>query len=761
MADIEDSLTQAGETDSIASALKELSPSPKKDENKGREQKEDSIEPIPPRLRLARRLSSSSSPIYSPSFNQKDWPFFTCLALVTVLSFATRLYTLNEPQHVAWDETHFGKHASWYIQGKFFFDVHPPLGKLIIATAGVLSGYNGSFEFKEPGQKYEDTPYYGMRLGCVLFGIFLVPLAFLTVWELVHSLSASVIAATMILCETGTLTLSQYILLDPPLMFFVMASTYCAVKFQSYKEEPYTLEWWYFLVLTGIFLACTFSVKWVGLFVILLVGLMTIKDLWDILGDLRISMVDFMKQFMCRALCLILLPFLIYISIFELHFIALRYSGNGDGFFSSEFQATLVGNELYDQKVPEFLGYDAVITLKNHRGGGGLLHSHSHLYPEEMAEIRQQQVTAYSHKDDNNKWLVKRANDTNFNASDEYQLVKNGDWIVLEHVSTKRNLHSHNIDGPITKSHKQVSCYGQDGVGDANDFWEVDIVGAKQGDPVRTVASRLRFRHVAVGCYLHSHSKQLPKWGWEQLEVTCNPYKDDSNNLWNVEGNVNPKLPNISFEFYKPGFFSKLIESHQVMAESNNNMKPKEGEQTSQPWHWPLTWQGQLFSGGDYRVYLLGNPIIFWGCDVLLILFVLFVLMKLVADQRSVNYLSISVFVNRFVSSGCFLILGWALHYLPFYLMGRVLYFHHYFPALMFIVMLGAIVIDSFIKLITCLISSRVKSFFFFSAFTLVMSVLIGSFATFMPLSYGMSGSKSDNPESRMYGLKWLPHWDI
>ena len=35
--------------------------------------------------------------------------------------------------------------------------------------AGVLSGYNGSFEFKEPGQKYEDTPYVGMRLVGTMF----------------------------------------------------------------------------------------------------------------------------------------------------------------------------------------------------------------------------------------------------------------------------------------------------------------------------------------------------------------------------------------------------------------------------------------------------------------------------------------------------------------------------------------------------------------------------------------------------------------
>ncbi|CAI8034049.1 Protein O-mannosyl-transferase 2 [Geodia barretti] len=612
-----------------------------------------------------------------------------------------------------------------------------------------------------------------MRVVCALMGLLLVPLCYLTVWELVKSTTAAFITGMMLVCETGTLVLSQYILLDPPLLFFIMAATYCTARFINCRDEPFDLEWWYWLTLSGMFIGCSFSVKWVGLFIIALVGLTTVKDLWDLMGDLRLSVAQIQKHFLARAVCLIIWPILLYFSVFCFHFLVLSHSGNGDGFFSSEFQSTLVGNDLYDQKVPEYVAYGSVITLKNRRGGGGLLHSHTHLYPEDLGEYQQQQITAYTHKDDNNKWLVKKTNShaplPGANSSiEDVEFIRNGDQIVLEHVMTKRNLHAHHQKAPMTPTHYQVTGYGENGVGDANDIWVVEILGSSgsgnHGDQVRTVTSVLKLRHLNLGCYLHSHSTQLPKWGWEQLEVTCNPQASDRNNLWNVEGNVHDLLPHVSFEFYKPSIFSKFLESHLVMAESNNNMKPKEGEITSKPWHWPINLQGQVFSGGDHRVYLLGNPIIFWGCGLLKILFVVVVMLKLFARQR--GYLQrmrneIQAELDVFTSNGLWLLVGWALHYLPFYLMGRVLYFHHYFPALMFSIMLAGVTIEYSIRLLTALLHPALKPLFYHTSVAVVLFITVVSFLFFMPLAYGMSGPKSDNPESSMYGLKWLPDWDI
>lgn len=50
-------------------------------------------------------------------------------------------------------------------------------------------------------------------------------------------------------------------------------------------------------------------------------------------------------------------------------------------------------------------------------------------------------------------------------------------------------------------------------------------------------------------------------------------------------------VPNVSFQLYAPGFFSRFFESHAVMFQGNAGLKPKEGEVTSRPWQWPINFR--------------------------------------------------------------------------------------------------------------------------------------------------------------------------
>lgn len=47
-----------------------------------------------------------------------------------------------------------------------------------------------------------------------------------------------------------------------------------------------------------------------------------------------------------------------------------------------------------------------------------------------------------------------------------------------------------------------------------------------------------------------------------------------------------------------------------------------------------LYFQGQFFSGSAYRIYLLGNPVIWWSNLVFLALFVLIFIVAAVREQR-------------------------------------------------------------------------------------------------------------------------------
>ena len=56
-------------------------------------------------------------------------------------------------------------------------------------------------------------------------------------------------------------------------------------------SRPFGFSWWLWLLLTGVNLSGALGVKFVGLFIILLAGINTAWDLWELLGDLTLSLV--------------------------------------------------------------------------------------------------------------------------------------------------------------------------------------------------------------------------------------------------------------------------------------------------------------------------------------------------------------------------------------------------------------------------------------------------------------------------------------
>lgn len=189
-----------------------------------------------------------------------------------------------------------------------------------------------------------------MRLFPAVLGLALVPLTFLTLIALRLSLASALLGALLITFENALIAQSRLILLDSYLVFFTALTVFFWARFYNLDSEgrAFTEGWWRYLTLTGLSLGAVVSCKWVGLFTIAAVGAGTLRQLWLLLGNLKVTPRMWIKHFMARALCLIVVPVAFYMAMFRIHFWILNMSGEGDGFMSSEFQHTLQGHGMED-----------------------------------------------------------------------------------------------------------------------------------------------------------------------------------------------------------------------------------------------------------------------------------------------------------------------------------------------------------------------------------------------------------------------------
>ena len=449
---------------------------------------------------------------------------FLALAGVTLLALIVRCYRLEQPSSVVFDEVHFGGFAGQYVQQSFFMDVHPPLAKLLIALVAWLYGFEGHFHFDKIGNEYlaaqdgqERVPYVPMRRMNALFGVALVPVAYLTLRRLALRPSSALLGALLVTFENALTTQSRLILLDSPLVFFVGTSLFFWVSFSLLDTHaPFTRRWWVYLALTGLSLGAVVSCKWVGLFTMVSVAMAVAVQMWYHLGNLRLPVQTVARHVGARAVCLGVVPLVVYMLTFAVHFQVLSLPGDGESFMSWPFRQTLKDNSMPDTFADVALG--STVRIKHLNTLGGALHSHSHSY---QTGSMQQQITLYPFMDENNEWIMilapredeyeKKEDGHTVTPDDEYTRfyhnithVKDGDMVRFLHKQTMVRLHSHHNHRPPVSTgdyQNEVSGYGFPSErfgGDFNDNWVIEIYkqprSVRSADKNRPITLRTIFR---------------------------------------------------------------------------------------------------------------------------------------------------------------------------------------------------------------------------------------------------------------------------
>lgn len=701
-----------------------------------------------------------AAPVPAAPAKRDDGSLFADLARIeavvapvifTLLAAFVRLYRIGKSNRVVWDEAHFGKFGSFYLNHTYYFDVHPPLGKMLCGLSGYLAGYNGSFMFTSGMNYPEYLNFAFMRAFNAAFSIVSVPVAYFTAKALGLSLPAVWLVATMVCLEQSLIVLARFILLDSMLICFTTTAFLGLAKIHQLRRRPFSAPWLFWFFFTGASIGLTTSVKMVGLFVTALVGLYTACDLWLKLGDRKQSLVSQAAHLAARALFLIVVPLVIFAISYKIHFALLYKTGDGAAMMSSLFRANLEGESIDNS--PLDVAYGARITLKNAGLGGQLLHSHVQTFP---GGSQQQQVTTYGHADANNEWLIETARpEPLYDPEEPVRFLHTGDHIRLIHAQTGRNLHSHEIKAPINKNAWEVSGYGNLTIGDAKDNWIVEIVeslGDEDPTLVHPLSTAIRLRNEVLGCYLTNDGTQLPEWGFRQGEVVCaNLSKRNKNTWWNVEQHWNERLPiAVDRKYPKSSFLRDFVALWVGQMRSNNALitdSDRDDSLASSWWEWPIVYRGLRMCGwgNDHlRYLLLGTPTTLWLTTLAVVVFPFVCVVYVLRWQRQYVDFTPESF-EFFVTTGVLSWLGWLFQYVPFIVMGRVTYLHHYMPALYFAIFVFAFLLDWFTPR-----RYRTATFAFFILLT------VACFYHFRHLCFGMSGDPSD-----FNYLRWFDRWRV
>ena len=685
---------------------------------------------------------------------------YTCYSvLVTLIGLAVRLVKISFPKAVVFDEVHFGKFASLYLERKFFFDLHPPLARLFFALIGFLVNYDGSFKFDYVGQDYIENdqilaPFLIYRVSNALVGTLIVPLIFNCLKELNCYAITCLFGSLLFALDNAQICQTRYIFLDSLLQLSIIATIYCYIRFYKYEvvtKRVFDYEWYKRLILVGVSLSCAISCKYVGVMTYATVGIAVVFNIFQLFGKLKGKQHSsvFVKHFVERLNYLVMLPFLIYLFWFFVHFQILKYDDNSESEFLSEtFQDSLIPNESFITRYDQYqVRYYDNITIR---------HDFSDIFLCSDG-YSEQTLSLFGSLGDNDTsvcvWqILPDIQEDDFDSDTVLSLNEN---VRLKNVETGKFLASvSNIEEGIENRfhmlgpHKMTSDLYENTLFALLPLREVDLGHVVSSN--KTVFKIFNFMEEStmfIDGDLNNSTKQnatqrqpiYANKDMTKLDFAYNDWKIDE-----IVGIDNQReIEPFEREYQSYNFFSKWSELQKAMFMYNNDLSADHAF-ASDPSSWPLSLKGVLYwtkAENRNQIYLIGNILAWWFEVFSTLLYVILVILWLVLPKYTKKLIN---YDTREVIRGplAFFIVGWACHYLPFYCMQRQKFLHHYLPAQMITCLFTAVFWESIISNIdenkgsnntkTKLIRKKLTSYYMF-----ILIPIISCFIFYAPIIYG------------------------
>ncbi|KAG8466850.1 hypothetical protein KFE25_008229 [Diacronema lutheri] len=305
----------------------------------------------------------------------------TDCALLLAAALASRCWALRTPRQVVFDEVHFGKFARAYFTGEHYFDIHPPMGKLVLALGAWLGAGIGepraralaalrAAPFEHIGEPLApDVPLLGLRGVAAIASSVLAPLGAALASAVGCSREASALVGWFVVADTALLTEGRLALVDAQLCAACAAQLYCALR--ARRAARWGAAWLGWLCLCGLSIGFAVGTKWTALSMMAAVGVDSacalgdhVRHAWPsarelrlrgreadgrgpraagarLAGALRAALGPLLAEAGARLLLLLALPCAVYAAAFAVHFRLLHAPGEGDGFMSERFIAAL------------------------------------------------------------------------------------------------------------------------------------------------------------------------------------------------------------------------------------------------------------------------------------------------------------------------------------------------------------------------------------------------------------------------------------